>query len=397
MWFFRTRIDSVQAFYANSLLRSLYMAMTTIYVPIFLYLKGSELWGSATYGLLLIVAFYGLQRIFLLIGLFPLSKMVEKMGFRKSISLSVIFLMGYTGSLLLSQSNLYFLIAAIVCGSCQITLYWLSRDSALSQDIKTGLMGSRMGFIGALENIAGLLGPFVGGVIVTIFGYSTLFVVALIILGLSAIPLWWMPPHSHKNGVTWSGFWYFISDARYLHQAVASFSSALNEYGNGVIWPIILFVQGIQNENLGVIYSAVAVVTIVVQYLAGTWFDKLRARKDFTDEGIYGIATVGLSMAWVVRIFVNGISQILPIDMGRQIFAALHSNFYNDYNHLGGKRMGSIAYWVYSQAIYSVGAIFLFGVMGIGIYFGVWKELVLVTIALWSLGSMVAARESNLR
>lgn len=373
------------------------MAMTTIYVPIYLYLEGGELRGKATEGLLLVVGFYGLQRILTLMSLFPLSKMVEKVGFRKSISLSVIFLVGYMGGLYLSQTSLWWLIGAALCGSIQTTVYWLSRDSALSQDIRSNAMGSRMGHIGALENIAGLLGPFVGGVIVAIYGYSTLFAVALVIIVMSALPLWWMPPHAHKNGVSIAGFWQFLSDGRYLHQAVANFATAMNDYGNGIIWPLILFIQGMKSENLGAVYSLVAVVMVIVHYLAGAWFDKLRAKRDYADEGVYGLATVGMAVAWVGRMFVTGFAQVLPVDLGRQIFASVYANFYNDYTHLGGKRMGSIAFWVYMQAIYSFGALFLFGLMAIGIYFGVWKELALATIALWSLVSIVVARESNMR
>ena len=66
------------------------------------------------------------------------------------------------------------------------------------------------------------------------------------------------------------------------------------------------------------------------------------------------------------------------------------------YLHLGGKRMGSIAFWVYMEIVYSIGVIFIFGVMAIGIYWGNWKEMVLITIALWSLATIVIARESNL-
>jgi len=373
------------------------MTLTTIYVPIFLYLKGNEVWGQARYGLLLVIAFFAIQRLMIMLGLFPLSKMIERMGFRKSISLSVIFLMGYTGSLLLANSNVWWLLGATICGSIQITLYWLSRDSALSQDIKFGMMGSRMGYIGVLENIAGLLGPFVGGVIVAVYGYSTLFVVALIVLAMSAIPLWWMPPHSHKNGVSFAGLWYFLSDGRYVHQALASFSTAMNDYGNGVIWPLILFIQGIRDEKMGAVYSMAAVVTIVIQYLAGSWFDKLRSRKDYSDEGVFGIASVGLSIAWIVRMFVSSFMQVVSIDLGRQLFNAVYANFFTDYTHLGGKRMGSIAFWVYMQAVYTMGVIFILGVMAIGVYFDIWKELVLITIALWSLGSILVARESNMR
>jgi hypothetical protein len=205
-----------------------------------------------------------------------------------------------------------------------------------------------------------------------------------------------MPPHTHRNGVSLAGLWQFVTNGRFLHQAVANFGSAMNDYGNGVIWPLILFLQGIKDEQLGAVYSSVAVITIAIQYISGKWFDRLRARKDYSDEGIFGIASVGLSVAWIGRMFVQGIAQVIPIDIGRQIFGAVHANFYVDYLHLGGKRMGSIAFWVYLEVIYSLGAIFIFIVMAVGVYFGIWKEMVLATIALWSLTTIVIARESNL-
>lgn len=390
-------IDGVHAFYVNGLLRSLFMSMTSIFLPLYIYTLGMKTWGNLQLSLLLIVAFYVLQRLVIVTIVFPLSKLIEKIGFRRSITLSIIFLIAHIIALLLAEKNIVWFWTSAVFEGIQVPLYWISRDSALSQDIDDKKMGSKMGYIAALENISGLLGPFAGGAIVTFFGYSVLFVVALVILLLSAIPLWWMPPHSHKNGVSLIGFWHFLTNRRYLHLSVANFGSAMNDYGNGVIWPIILFLQGIADAQLGAIYSIVAVVTIAMQYLSSKWFDRLRSKHDYTDEGVYGIATVGLSISWLIRIFAKGISQVIPVDIGRQLFGSIYSTFYSDYLHIGGKRMGSIAYWVYQEVIYSFGALFIFGAMAVGLYFGVWKELVLATIALWSLASMVIARESNLR
>lgn len=390
-------IDGVQAFYANGLLRSLSLSMMTIFVPVFVYLQGMKEWGQLNYALLLVVGYYVLQRTIVAVVVFPISKLIEKIGFRKSITLSVMALIGFIFSLYLAEHDLRWLGLAVLCEALNIPLYWVSRDSALSQDIPGGKMGNKMGLIVVLENIAGLLGPFAGGAIVLLFGYSTLFMAVLALLGVSAIPLWWMPPHTHRNGVSLRGFVGFVKNGRYLHQVMANFGCALSDYGNGLIWPLILFLQGINHEALGAIYSAAAVVTIGVQYVSSSWFDRLRSRKDYTDEGVYGFATIWMTVIWIVRIFVRGIGQVLPLDMARQLFGTIHNNFYIDYLHLGGKRMGSIAFWVYMEVIYSVGVIFIFGVMAVGIYLGNWRELVLITIALWSLVTIVIARESNMR
>ena len=397
MQFWRNRIEGVQAFYINGLFRALFMSMTSIYVPVFLFMQGREQWGSTESGLLLVVAYYGLQRFLVILILFPISKLVERIGFRKSITWSALCLIGYTVALVLAPQNMIWVWVSTAFMAINIPLYWLSRDSALSQDIGSKVMGRSMGHIVVLENIAGLLGPFAGGAIVAIFGYPALFMTVLLVLGLSIVPLWWMSPHTHRNGVSLKGFWYFLTNKRYLHQSVAVFGNALNDYGNSVIWPLALFMQGITDEKMGAVYSLAGAVTIAVQYLSGRWFDRLRSRRDYADEGVYGIASVGTSLSWIVRLFVSGLTQVISIDLGRQLFGALYANFFSDYLHLGGRRMGSIAYWVYVEVMYSLGTVFLFGVMAIGIYTGVWREIVFVTIALWSLATVVIARESNMR
>ena len=381
-------LDGIHAFYMNGLLRSLFMSMTAIFVPIFIY--------SLYESLIQVVLYYIVQRLIVIAFAFPISKLIENIGFRRSIAISVLLLMGNTLSLYFSKDNFYFLYLAVFFEGLQVPIYWISRDSALSQDVGDKVMGKSMGYLTVLENIASLLGPFAGGVIILLLGYQALFAVAFVILALSLVPLWTMHSHTHKNGVSIKGFWYFLTDGRYLHQVVANFGASMNDYGNGVIWPLILMFASITDARLGAIYSITAIAAIIVNYVAGPWFDSLRRRKDYADEGVYGFTALMMSFTWILRFFVRGIGVIITLDIFRQLFGSVYGNFYSDYLHLGGKRNGSIAYWVYMEIVYSFGAIILFSIMLLGIYLGIWKELVIGTIALWSLATIVMARESNL-
>jgi hypothetical protein len=397
MRIFRRELDSVGAFYLNGLLRAIYVALTAIFIPIYVYKAGLAAYGTVGASLTLVALYYIVQRVVTVLVVFPLSRFIEHAGFRRSISLSVILLIVYTIILMVAQTSLPLLFVSSVVMGVQIPLYWMSRDSALSQDIAARAMGTRMGLIVALENIGTLLSPFAGGAIIYLLGYQALFWVALVILTLSVVPLWWMPPHSHKNGVSLSGFWYFLHDNRYYHQVVANFGAALNDYGNAVIWPLALFFLGIRDEKLGEVYSLAALVTVLVQLITGRWFDRLHKRDDYTDEGVYGIATLGMTLSWVGRFFVTTLPLIAGIDMVRQLFGSVYATFFSDYLHLGGRRMASIAYWVYMEIVYSLGAIVLFVVMLVGVYYGLWKEMALLTAALWTLASIVIARESNIK
>lgn len=384
------------AFYVNGLLRSLYFSLTSIFVPLYIYGLGRETYGQIQTALLLTAGYFVVQRVVVALAVFPLSRLIEKMGFRRSITLSAVVLLLYTLALMGAEESLVWLWVSAVCLGINTPLYWISRDSALSQDVTSGTMGTKMAYVGILDRIAGLIGPVTGGVIVALSGYNVLFWLATGVLALSTLPLWWMPPHRHKNGVSLAGFGYFLTNGRYSHQAIANFGSAMNDYGGLVIWPLILFLQGINDESLGAIYSLAAAVTIVVQLWSGRWFDKLRSRKDYADEGVYGLASVGVALSWIGRNFAAGMGQVLAVDMGRQLFATLSSNFFSDYAHLGGKRMGSIAYWVYMEIVYSLGAIVILGVMAAGVFIGAWKEVTLMTIAIWSLAMVASAKESNL-
>lgn len=396
MRIFNRPFDSVAAFYTNSLLRAMYVAMTAIFIPIYVYKVALASFGTMSLALVSVAAYFILQRVVVVLVVFPLSRLIERIGFRRSITLSVFLLIAYTLTLMRATS-LPILAASGILMGLQIPLYWMARDSALSQDIAARTMGKRIGFIAALENIGTLLAPFAGGAIIAAFGYQTLFVVSLAILGLSVLPLWWMPPHTHKNGVSLAGFWYFLHDNRYFHQTVANFGAALNDYGNAVIWPLTLFFLGIKDEKMGAVYSLAALVTVLVQFTTGRWFDRLHSRRDYADEGVYGIATVGMTLTWIGRFFASSLISVASLDMGRQLFGSVYATFFSDYLHLGGRRMGSIAYWVYMEIVYSLGAIGLFVVMIVGVYFGVWKEMALTTAALWTLASIVIARESNIK
>ncbi len=140
-------LDGIHAFYVNGLLRSLFMSMTSIFLPVFVYLQGIKYFSDVSKSLLLVAAYFIFVRIVVGVVVFPISRFVENQGFRKSISLSIIFLIGHVLTLYMAPQNIWWVVASAVCGAIQIPLYWLSRDSALSQDIQASKMGSKMYYV----------------------------------------------------------------------------------------------------------------------------------------------------------------------------------------------------------------------------------------------------------
>lgn len=387
----------MKPFYLNGMLRSLVYALVGIFTPVFLYKTGIFWWGEMKYGIILVATYYIVIRLTTFSFAISISHLIEKIGFRKSIAISLFFLTVNLGTLLFLNNNLWLLAISAVSAGLNIPFYWVARNSAISQDSDKKRIGAQMGSLTTIEQVTTLLGPLAAGLIIERWGFQYLYGLALIILLLSILPLLAMPPHVHRNGASMTGFFRWIRDGRYAHIGVGIGARAVDDYATNVLWPLLIFVIGIKTGMLGTIFSAVAIMALVVRIVSGKVFDKLRAKNDFSDELLYSLSAIANSIAWIARMFVGSITAILMLDLTGAIFGTIYSSFYVNYEQLGGARMGSIAYWVYGEMMYSIMTIGLFTAVAISAGYGVWREVFSVLAAFWVLVSIVMARESNMK
>jgi hypothetical protein len=397
MRFWQKNIDGMHAFYLNGMFRSLVFALVGIFTPVFLYKMGLSWFSDARLAIIVVAGYYILMRLTTLLLVVSISRIIEKIGFRKSIAISLLFLILNLGSLLFLDANLWLAVVAGVAAGLNISFYWVARNSAVSQDSNRKHIGTQMGYMTTIEQVSTLLGPLVAGLIIEKWGFQYLYALALLVLLVSVVPLFHMPPHAHRNGATLGGFFRWLSDTRYAHIGVGIGARAVDDYAINALWPLVIFVIGIKTGMLGMVFSGVATVSLFVRMLAGKVFDKLRSRRDFSDELIYSLSAIVNSVMWILRLFVGSLSGILMIDLSGALFGTVYSSFYVNYEQLGGERMGSIAYWVYGEMMYSIMTIGLFVAVGISAWYGVWREVFSIMAAFWVVVSIVIARESNIK
>lgn len=378
----------MRPFYLNGMLRALVFALVGIFTPIFVYKLGGLWW---------VLGYYGLTRLVTLVTVIPIAKVIEGVGFRRSIAVSLLFLAVNLGSLLLSGQYHWLVWISAIAGGINIPFYWVARNSAISQDEDKKAVGRQMGVMTTVESIATMLGPLTAGLVIERWGFVALYSLALLVLMVSVVPLWGMPPHVHKNGATWRGFGKWLANRRYFHNGVGIGARAVDNYSLSILWPLTIFVLGIKTGVLGGIFTLVSILALVGRVVMGRVFDKLHAKGDMSDEWVYGVSAIVSSMIWLGRIFVRSLGAIVGLDLVGALFGTAYASLYIDYEQLGGKRMGSMAYWVYGEIMYSIMAIGLFGITGIGAYFGIWRETFMILASFWVLVSIVMARESNMR
>lgn len=397
MSFWRKNLDGMHALYLNGTMRSMVFALIGIFTPIFVYNEMVSSGYSPWVGVASVAGFYLITRLVVLLTAIPASHLIEKIGFRRSILVSGIFLALYLVCLKLASGNLWLLAIAPVLGGLNIPTYWIARGSMISQDGSRGEVGRQMGRLLIFEQVSAMMGPLLAGLVIEKWGFPQLYSLAFVVLLLSVVPLWHIPSHSHRNGATWRGFAQWATNRRYFHQAVGIAGRAVDDYAISLIWPLTIYLMGWHISGVGGLFSAVSVVAILVRYVSGRFFDVLYKRRDWSDELIFGVAHVGTSVIWMVRIFITSVRAVFATDLIGAVFGTLYGSMYLDYQQLGGMRMGSIAYWVYSEIVYSIAVVAMMSAMILGAWIGIWRELIFVLAALWGLLGMVQARESNMR
>lgn len=369
-------------------MRAMVFALVGIFTPIFVFKLG---------GVIGVLGYYALTRLVTLGSVVPIAHLIETMGFRRSIAVSLLFLAIGLATLIRAEQYPALLLVSAVANGLNIPFYWVARNSAISQDSQRKHVGSQMGFLTSIEQVTTMLGPLAAGLVIEKWGFPTLYALALLILVVSVVPLWGMPAHIHRNGATWRGFYRWLTNRHYFHNGVGIGARAVDDYAINILWPLAIFGIGVKTGVLGGIFSTVAIVALVVRLILGKMFDKLHARGDTSDEWVFGVSAVVSSVIWIGRIFVRSVTAILSLDLVGAIFGTAYASLYVDYEQLGGKRMGSMTYWVYGEMMYSIMAIGLFVLTGMGVYWGIWKEMFMILASFWVLVSIVMARESNMK
>src|SRR3989339_329604 len=135
----------MKPFYLNGMLRSLVFALVGIFTPVFLYKLGIEEFGAAKYGIMLVAGYYIVMRITTLAGVIPISWIIKKIGFRRSIAISLLILAINLGSLLFAGNHFWLVLVSAIAGGLNIPFYWVARSSAISQDSDKVQVGRQLG------------------------------------------------------------------------------------------------------------------------------------------------------------------------------------------------------------------------------------------------------------
>ena len=293
LYFLKNReLDEI---YLSIAIRSFAISSIDIFIPIFLLKLG--------YSIAEVLMFFAIVNITHALFVFPSIKISVKYGFKHSILFSIpLLILFYMLLFMVKLWNLPLYLLAILFGVSN-SLFWMGYHVDFSFFSNMKWRGREIGTAQAVSLIFTVLGPLVGGIILSSFGFKVLFLLVALMLLFSSLPLFFSEDIK--------GFDIKIKDlwGESKFRDIISLVSRGAETGiSMVIWPIFVFFYILNNYfYLGAVSSLFTFFTLFSIIFVAKISDRCRRLT-------LRIGAVMNSIVWVLRTFIRTMLQVVFID-----------------------------------------------------------------------------------
>jgi MFS family permease len=271
-------------------IRGFGFGMISIFVPIYIY----QYFNSLPLTFLFFAGIYGLYGV-----LSPFGGLVMmKVGIKKSILISIPLFWGFFVCLLLFNISWVFIPISIILYSLGMIFFWPAYHVNFSRISETAKLGKEVGKLNFITAAPGILAPVVGGAIITIFGYPTLFVVVLCVLFSSAIPLFLSEEVRTIYSDSYLNAYKRIFKKENRHYNLAFMSNGIETAINLILWPLFLITMAMGYFAIGGITTIALGVSLLFTLYMGRITDRMDRKKHLA------IGSILTSGAWFGKFFV---------------------------------------------------------------------------------------------
>jgi len=312
------------ALYLTQAIRSFAIASVGIFLPIYIYIISERFVvfnaNLVINGLIWGLLYFMLRSLGTLIFSSLLIKTIfSRLHLNRSILLSLVVEIVEIVLWLLSAQNLYLMLVAGLVAGLKVTLYWIPYHVYFVRKFKGGTYGKNIGIRFFLEKFLTGVAPLFGGLIIASLGFNFLFMMSILILLLSALPIlltiheWKHQEHSIPNILR-----DFVFNKRYKFMTLGFIGENTELSIYTVAWPILLYIGIASFVKIGALTSITTIISAFMAVAAGKAIDK------YGTKLIHGVGVFINTILHIPRVFVRTAFSLYAID----IVDRLNSQFY---------------------------------------------------------------------
>lgn len=281
--------------YYSGITRRVSSTLLWLYSPIFIYILFAETGMDSSLSIVFVLLYFTLFTIAKLITLINAEDLSRNLGFKKTIKISIIPALLYIASMVYAQDNLIFLLPASLFAGMYSGWYWWGYHGYFIKSEKKDHFGESIAQFQLFETLISIITPIFGGILITYFGYMSLFGVSAMFIVISQYLLGKDHEKRQRKDIKFSNIVSLVFRHKSISLAYIGSSAESTIYM--VIWPIILYLYFGEMIDLGGIVTAAIFIASVIGVGIGSWVDKHGERK------AVGIGTPLVFLSWITRLF----------------------------------------------------------------------------------------------
>lgn len=307
------------SFFGNREVSSLYTmlgllefagALVGVFIPVFLWQIGYALWEIVLFFLLRSAWFLAFAFLFL-----PLFRRIsDKLMMLLGMPFLVLLFLGL--SRLERQELLFWLLPA--AWGLFMLLFWVGFHLNFAAVADEGRFGREVGLRNLFMNLAAFAGPIAGGFLISLLGFSNVFLLGSVLLLAAVPPLFFFPKRKMPSGLRARAVFRHLADPRTRPYSLSAAGFAMEMMIPWIVWPIFVFLAVGDIERFGILYSAGLLLGVIVTALTGELTDNGKGKR------VLAVAAPLYSLVWAARAFLSGTGPIVASHVaGDAVYNAL--------------------------------------------------------------------------
>jgi YQGE family putative transporter len=254
--------------------------------------------------------------VFYLFGYFlyaltaPLGAMLlQRIGSKKAMILGRFFhVLFYVCLYFLGHNPLLFAILANLNLLIFRTFYWVPYQVDFARFTSGKYRGRQMAYLAILGYLIGVGSPLLAGLLLTQGSFEILFILAIVTLMLSLIPLKKLSHQETKFDFSYQQAFRELFRKKHRRLRTAYFADGAQDLVGIIIWPIFIY-QLLDGQYLavGAVTALVVIATVICQLIVGGYTDKIPKKK------MMKLGSLIYAIGWMAKTFVATAFQIFVV------------------------------------------------------------------------------------
>lgn len=265
--FQKRQLRGLWGIYLNEVFRSLGMSLIGIFIPVYVY--------GLTGQIRPVFIFYLIYHLLALVAAPFVGKLMQRAGVDMVAVLGAVLRVIFMGLLIAAQSRLSLLWLSAFAWGLAVATTWLPYHyTVVAEDDGDGKFGHEVARITIAQKVASAVAPFIGGLIIFLLGFNSLYIAGIAFVAASVFPI--LVDSFNKKGMDYeiSHMFKEVLAKKNLPITVSLTGEAIESQVYGVMRPLFVFLALASITQLGSIESVALVATMLIILWAGAWVDK---------------------------------------------------------------------------------------------------------------------------